>query len=56
MGLPDFNGGTIEIFQNRKRGPIHRINKDIVNLFLDIEIERLERIELVVNSFRDQDM
>ena len=34
--------------------PLHRINKDIVNLFLNIE--RLERIELVVDSFRDQDM
>jgi len=29
--------------------PLHRI-------FLDLDIERLERIELVVDSFRDQDM
>ena len=34
--------------------PLHRINKDIVNLFLDIE--GLERIELVVDSFRNQDL
>ena len=34
--------------------PLHRINKDVVNLFLDIE--GLERIELVVDSFRSQDL
>jgi len=34
--------------------PLHRINKDVVGLFLDIE--GLERIELVVDSFRNQDM
>ena len=34
--------------------PLHRINKDIVGLFLDIE--GLERIELAVDSFRDQDL
>jgi len=34
--------------------PLHRINKDVVNLFWDIE--GLEKIELVVDSFRDQDL
>ena len=34
--------------------PLHRINKDVVNLFLNIE--GLERIKLVVDSFRNQDL
>ena len=34
--------------------PLYKINKDVVNLFLDIE--GLEKIELVLDSFRDQDL
>jgi len=46
VGLPNFNGSTIEIPPNKKGGP----NK----WYHFFDIERLERIELVMDSFRDQ--